>query len=249
MERMVLARHDAQGYIVLDAISHVKGPPSGSLANPHQFIAIDGKAYWVKAAAQRGLVSELVAGRLAAALGVGPMARILRVTIEALPADGSAAHLVGVNVGLEDLAGTVNVKDLAALGVTELDPEAISAEDRAGIVAFHTWTGMSDAQVLVNLQNGRLYTIDFGDAFAGIQNDPNLVVLGLPGIENEHGKDHAEAAAARVERITDDEILAAVARIPSGNPWGSSASVDSRFDLAECLAARRAKVAGVMAAW
>jgi hypothetical protein len=249
MERMVLARHDAEGYVVLDAISHVTGPPSGSLANPHHFLAIDGKGYWIKAAAQGGLINELVGGRLASALGAGPMARILRVPNEALPADGTANHLEGVNVGLEDLPGRVNVKDLGLLGVTQLDLTNVRAEDRATVVAFHSWTGMNDAQVLVNMQSGRLSTIDFGDCFNGMTADPTLVIVDLPGLNRDHGKDHALAAAARVEAITDDQLIAAVARIPSGGPWGPSADVDSRFKLAEHLAARRANVAKVMATW
>ncbi len=235
---MVLVRHDAQGYVVLDAISHLSGPPSPSLANLHQFIAVDGQGYWIKSASQGGLVKELVCGRLAAAIGVGPVARVLRVPREAVPADGSANHLVGVNVGLENIHGTVNVKDLDLLGIMNLDPNTINAMDRAAVVAFHSWTGLADAQVLVNLQTGRLHTIDFGDAFSGIAGDPGLVLVDLPGVDRDHGNDYVATSVANIEAMTDDQILEAVARIQSGEPWGDAASFDSRLRLAERLAHR-----------
>lgn len=247
MDRVLLEQLDAAGYEVLDALSHVKAPPQGSLATPHAFAAVDGKTYWVKAQAQRGLVHELIGGRLAAILGVGPMARILRVPAEALPADGSANHLVGTNVGLQDITGTLNARELGLVGITTLDPAKVSAVDRALVVAFHSWTGTSDAQVLLNLQTGRVHTIDFGDSFSDVAGDPGLVVLDLPGIPTGHGREAAENACDRIEGVTDDQITRAVAKVPWGGGWG--ASQGKRLELAERLADRRSKVRGVMMSW
>ncbi len=62
---------DSHAYKVLQMIAH-GGRKSGTLSDSNTFVGIDGKVYWVKAKSQQGLVAELVAGRLAAALGVGP---------------------------------------------------------------------------------------------------------------------------------------------------------------------------------
>jgi hypothetical protein len=247
MDRALLERLDASGYEVLDALSHVRAPRQGSLATPHAFAAVDGKTYWVKAQAQRGLVNELIGGRLAAALGVGPMARIVRVPPEALPSDGSANHLTGVNVGLQDITGTLNARELQLVGVTALDSGKVSVADRALVVAFHSWTATNDAQVLLNLQSGRVHTIDFGDSFSDMAGDPTLVVLDLPGIATDHGRAAATIASDRIEGLTDEQILRSVAQVPWGGGWGASQA--TRLELAERLAERRSKVRGVMMAW
>jgi len=247
MDRARLDALDASGYEVLDALSHVRAPPQGSHATPHAFVAVDGKIYWVKAQAQRGLVNELIGGRLASAVGVGPMARIVRVPAEALPADGSANHLKGTNVGLEDLTGTLNARELQLFGVTTLDPAKVSVGDRALVVAFHSWTASNDAQVLLNLQTGRVHTIDFGDSFSDVADEPGLIVLDLPGIDAQHGRAAAESACERIEGVTDEQILQAVARVPWGDGWG--ASPDMRLALAQRLVDRRSKVRGVMMLW
>lgn len=50
---------------------------------------------WVKRKAQRGLVAELVAGRLGVLVEAAPRAVIVNVENAAMPADGSANHLPG----------------------------------------------------------------------------------------------------------------------------------------------------------
>src|SRR5712691_9442470 len=97
-----LEQLDTEGYVVLDAITHSRPPPAGSHASPHEFVAIDGRTYWNKRNAQQGLVAELVAGRLGAQTGAAPMARVVRTTPEVMPHDGSANHLLGIGVGVED---------------------------------------------------------------------------------------------------------------------------------------------------
>jgi hypothetical protein len=247
MDRAELDRLDAKGYEVLDALAYVRPPLEHTLATPHAFVAIDGVTYWVKANAQRGLVNELIGGRLASKVGVGPMARVVRVPAECLPTDGSAQHLRGMNVGLQDISGTVNARELQHVGVSSLDPAKVSSADRALVVAFHTWTATSDAQVLLNMHSGRVHTIDFGDSFSEVSGDPSLVVLDLPGLPHDHGTADAEAACAKVESISDDDLLTAVAAVPWGDGWGSSP--DTRLELAERLADRRSNVRTVMKSW
>ncbi len=107
-----VAALDGSGYVVLEALTPGTLRSASTHARPHTFVCIDGKTYWVKGNAQQGLVAELIAGRLAAMVGAGPPARIVRVTPAVLPATGEAAHLEGIVVGSEDQPGTVNARDL-----------------------------------------------------------------------------------------------------------------------------------------
>jgi hypothetical protein len=251
MDRSELDALDSDGYVVLDAITHVKAPPGATLATPHAFAALSGKIVWVKAAAQQGLVAELVAGRLADRVGAGPLARIIRVPVEALPPDGSANHLEGVVVGTDDLAGGVNDRELAAIGGGPLDPAKIDPTSRARVVAFQTWLGVGDNQVLIDVARGLIYSIDHGQCLenVGTLSDPVLVVHPIPGLPNEHGRDAAciDAAVAEIESVSDAELLEAVARVPSGGAWQSDA--DRRFAMAAWLSHRRDRIRGVMSAW
>jgi hypothetical protein len=251
MEQSELDALDADGYVVLDAITHVKAPPGATLATPHAFAALSGRIVWVKAAAQQGLVVELVAGRLAARVGAGPLARIIRVPAEALPSDGSANHLQGVHVGTEDLAGGVNDRELAAIGGGPLDPAKINAASRARVVAFQSWLGVGDNQVLIDVAGGSVYSIDHGQCLDNLSDfsDPVLVVHAVPGLPDDHGREAAciEAAVTEIESVTDAELLEAVARVPSGGAWQSAP--DRRLAMARWLAHRRDRIRGVMHGW
>lgn len=107
-----LTGRDRAGYIVIEAITRGTAAQSPTYSRPCTFVCIDGKTYWVKAATQQGLVAELIAGRLAAAVGAGPVARIVRVPQEVVLANDPAAQLVGIVVGSEDHPDTVNARDL-----------------------------------------------------------------------------------------------------------------------------------------
>jgi hypothetical protein len=241
---------DAKGYDVLEALSH-EGRMSPTFSSAHTFICVDGKTYWVKASAQQGLVAELIAGRLASRTSAGPAARIIRVTPEAVPADGSANHLIGVVVGSEDERSTVNTRELALLAPGRFNPGAVDAASRALVVAFQTWLGVGDVQVLVNLSTGHLRSIDHGECFTttGQLTDPVLVVLSIQGMADDVGRDDAsiDSAASRIEAVTDQQLTDAVARIPLGDPWKSPA--DRRLEIANWLAHRRGKIREVMAQW
>lgn len=218
-------------------MTHDRGPPQGSAANPHAFVCVDSRTCWIKKMAHQGLLADLIAGRLAGNLGVGPSARITRIPENALPADGSANHLggEGVLVGTEDLPGYENLRTLHLIGVSTLDPAKVRTDDRALVVAFHTWLGIHDTQLMIHLQTGELRSIDHGEAFQGFVagSDPALIVLPIPGVPDNHGSDRALVAAAvrKVESVSDDDLLVAAARVPGGGDW--RAPVKRRLEIAK----------------
>jgi hypothetical protein len=155
---------DADGYIVVEALTYVGPPPAGSHASPHAFVALDGRTHWIKRQAQQGLAAELVAGRLGEMVGAAPNARILRLTPAAVPPGAIADHLLGIGVGIEDKPGMENLRHVTALRPDgTLDPATLDASTRAIVVVFQTWLGVGDTQILVDLRTGRLLSIDHGE--------------------------------------------------------------------------------------
>jgi hypothetical protein len=251
IEQAKLSVMDSRGYEVLDALSH-GGLKSQTYSQSNTFLCVDGKTYWVKASAQQGLVAELIAGRLASRTGAGPIARVIRVPAEALPADGSANHLLGLVVGSEDERNTVNARDLQPmLGGGQFDPKLVDAAARALVVAFQTWLGVDDTQVLINLRTGQVRSIDHGACFANTTSaTPRaLNALAIPGVPDDLGRDPAaiEEATLRIESVTDQQLVDAVTRIPVGEPW--RAPTERRLEIANWLAFRRSKIREVMAQW
>ncbi len=251
MDAQALADLDAKGVDVLDAIAHVTGPMQGSLATPHAFVTSTGKTMWVKSLAQHGLANELIAGRLAGRVGAGPAGAVVNVHPQALPADGSADHLSGLCSATEDVNGAVNVRELNQIGVTTLDPKTIDAAQRALVVTFQTWIGLGDLQAIIDFGTGRVLSHDHGDCFANPTSkaDPQLAVLSLPGVPDSHGSDAGLVAdaVAKVESLSDDDLLNAVARMPSEPQWHADPA--KRLQIAEWLAQRRDKIAEVMKTW
>lgn len=251
MDEAQLGAIDNAGYVVVDAITHVRGPTQGSSQTPHLFVCTDGRGYWVKAGAQEGLLAELIAGRLAAVVQAGPHARVIRVPPEALPSDGSASQLEGLVVGIENEEGTINARELGTVGVSALPPSSVRADLRARVVVFQSWIGVSDQQVLLDLRNGRILSIDHGACFGATDNhvDPTLVVTSIPGVPDDHGHDaeHVAAAVDRVESVSDDDLLRSVAQVPLGAVWRSDSK--RRLQIARWLAYRRDKVREVVTGW
>lgn len=244
---------ERRGYEVVDAVTHVGGPPSSSLASPNRFVCVDGKTYWLKAAAQEGLVAELIAGRIAAKVQAGPMARIVRVPAETLPTSGVANHLLGIVAGSEDQFGMVNTKDLAPfLANAQFDATAIDPFARARVIAFHSWLGLSgDAQILVGLTDGGVLSIDHGDAFSNTSstNDPTVLAKAIPGVDDAVGRRvrHIRAAVRTIESLSDMDLVNAVAGVPSGDPWRGP--VARRLEIVGWLAHRRDRLWAVMDKW
>jgi hypothetical protein len=214
---------------------------------------VDGKTYWLKRNVQQGLVAELIAGRLAASVGAGPLSRIIRLTEDSMCPDGSEKCLLGIVVGSEDQPGTVNARDLAPLHASGQVPVGlIDPGTRARVVVFQTWLGLGDSQVLVGMANGRVLSIDHGDCFGNLADPgaaPTPVITDIPGVGTDVGQQsvHVLAALDRIESVTDDDILKAIAQIPSGDTWQSPA--DRRLAIGRWLAERRTAMRGVMASW
>jgi hypothetical protein len=251
MEQNALSALDARGYTVLDALAH-GGLGRTTHAAPNTFVCSDGKTYWVKGRAQQGLVAELIAGRLADKVGAGPSARVIRVPHESLPPGGAADHLEGVVVGLEDVPNTVNARELEAiLGPGNLPPTGIDGRSRAIVFAFQTWIGVGDTQVLVGLADGRIYSIDHGECFSATSSptDPSPIVAGIPGLTEDIKKHPGfiRTGIERIERLTENDLLFAIAHVPVGGPWQSPA--DRRLGIANWLAYRRGKLREVIELW
>ncbi len=237
---------------MLEALTSAGLGVSATASRTNAFIGIDGKTYWVKANVQQGLVAELIAGRLAAAVTAGPAAKIIRITSEALPGDGSANHLEGVVCGIEHLEGVVNSKDLGPLLARgEFAPGLIDAATRARSVVFQTWLGVGDQQVLVSLTNGRIFSIDHGDCFGNLTKPLpiDVVVAPIPGCDTKVGCDVAliDGAVSRIEAISDVDLERAVSQVPSGATWRAPA--DRRLAIGAWLATRRDGLREAMARW
>jgi hypothetical protein len=246
-----LERLDHRGYVVLDAITYDRGPPAGSHASPHAFICMDGGTYWVKRTAQQGLAVELIAGRLGVRAGAAPVARIVRVGPSVqLPADGSADHLRGIGVGSRDQPGMENLRHLGSvLPSGQLDPAKIDLFSRARVLAFQTWLGVQDTQILVDLRDGKLMSIDHGDWAATLTTGTDPTIVQTPGVADDVGRGvrSLEVALRRIREITDEQLLDAVARMPTDPEWNADRS--RRLEVARWLRWRRERLTGVMRVW
>jgi hypothetical protein len=239
---------ERRGYTVLEAVAADTRTSADTFSRPTTFICIDGRTYWVKGTVQQGLVAELVAGRLAARVGAGPAARIVRVTAEILPPAGQPDQ-VGVVVGIEDIPDTVNARDLGATGAV-LPGAGIDAPSRALVTAFQTWLGVGDTQVLVRVDDGHVFSIDHGEAFGLLApTDPTPVVVPIPGVDDRIGRRPGDVlpAVARIAGVTDRELMDAVAGTPAGGAWRSD--LTRRREIVEYLAYRRDRLQEVMDAW
>jgi hypothetical protein len=232
------------------AIAYGGEPPNDSHASPHRVVAINGKTYWIKAVAQGGLEVELVAGRLAHALSVGPLAEVVDVPTQALPADGRLARLQGRMVGSIDHRDTVNARYLDGLVADgTLDVSVIDVGSRASVIAFQTWIGASDEQVLVNLKTGRILSIDHGDCLPDGGQLMRVVVAPIPGLSADIGRDFSllRNTLTKILQVTEDDLIAAVSGIPDGNGWNGS--VERRFRIVDGLLDRQSRLEEVLRAW
>lgn len=251
MDEDQLERLDRRGYVVLEAIKYDRSPPAGSNASPHAFVCMDGRTYWVKRTAQRGLAAELIAGRLGVRLGAAPDARIVRVGDEvALPGDGSANHLRGLGVGIRDQSAMENLRHLGhVLPQGQLDPAKIDVLSRARVLSFQTWLGVQDTQILVDLRNGKLLSIDHGEWGGDLSPGADPSLTSTPGVPDNALKAArpVEDALRRIRTVTDEHLLDAVARMPIGAEWNAARA--HRLEIARWLRWRRDRLPGVIRAW
>jgi len=242
---------ERDGYQVVEAVTF-DGRTTKTHSRSCTFVCVDGKTYWLKATAQEGLVAELIGGRLAALTHAGPPSRVVRLTSEALPPSGECDHLVGVVFGSQDTPNAENARDIGLLTAGgRLDPKVIDPVARSKVIAFQTWLGVGDAQVLVRPTDGQVFSFDHGDAFsdASDRRDPEVVVTDIPGVDPTVGKRPGDVLVAvrSIEAITDDQIVRAVAGMPHGDPWRSP--VARRKEIVEYLIHRRNRLEEVMTTW
>lgn len=252
LDLSALYERDAQGYQVIEALTPTGSRSSSTHARPVSYVCLDGKTYWVKGNAQNGLVAELIAGRLAAKIGAGPLSRIIRVPDHVAVGAAATGDPEGLLVGSEDVPGTMNSKELGSVVQNRtFDPKVVDAASRARVITFHTWIGVGDAQSLVGLTNGIASSIDHGGAFPDPlpRGTPGPIVAPIPGVSDSVGRsrDLILSAVGRIEQLTDDELLDVISCVPSGDSWQSDPS--RRLEIGSWLAGRRDQLRLVMEAW
>jgi hypothetical protein len=249
-----LAKLDAEGVPAESAVAYVGPPPDpGTFASPHAFVAENSGTNWLKRKAQDGLAAELIAGRLGAMVDASPGAGVVDVPEEAVKDHTEATHFKGRNVGIRDRPGTTNVRNLGVLFGPEgkLDPKVLDPASRARTVVFQSWLGVQDGQVLINATTGRVESIDHGAWASSVLSappDPTPVVTDIPGCDDV-GKtpELVEEAVERIEAVSDEELLEAVARVPEGPEWGLDRP--ARLALVRALALRRDRLRAAMTTW
>jgi len=138
------------------------------------------------------------------------------------------------------------------LGSSRFSTDLIDPLERAKVVAFQTWVGAEDAQVLVDFLDRKLLSIDHGGCFAQVERLPdrlNVVAIDIPGTDPNIGRqiDLVEEAVSQIESISDQDLLEAVSCIPEGVIWNASA--DRRLAIAAWLAYRRDCLRATLIEW
>ena len=241
---------DRTGYTVLEGIAAADTSSTSTHSHSVPFIGLDGKKYWIKGRAQQGLAAELISGRLAHRLEVGPAVRIMRIYTEILPESGIANHLQGLVVGVEDIPNTELSKDLQHLiAAGTISEKSIDRNSLARVLAFQSWIGVGDPQAMIGLSDGKVHSIDHGDCYQAPDNREAPAVVTIPGIPIEQLREREPVLSAcrEIEAISDDDILEDVSRMPSGGDWRSGD--DRRYAIAEFLVNRRDRLMEVMEAW
>ena len=224
---------------------------SHTYASPAPAICSNTQIYWLKRRAQGGLLTELVAGRLAAKLSVGPEARVVLVPPSLARREPSLSRFDGLNVGTRHVPNAQSARGLTELMGTEaFGPRTIDAESRGAVITFQTWLNVGDAQVLIGLTDGRVQSFDNGDSLdAMLKGKPAVVVTSIPGVADDLGQSwrHIEPALRRIEDLPEEEILAAVACVPDEDIWRGQ--FHRRIAIAEWLIKRRQVLREVMWRW
>jgi hypothetical protein len=225
---------------------------AGTSTGPRTFICDDREEYWVKRRAQSGLLAELAAGRLAEKLGAGPHVSAVRVPWEALPRDRSLSEFDGIWVGIQHVPAGISARDIGLLlGTKRLDHSLLDEDSRALAIALQTWLNDEDPQVLIDMDSGHVLSIDHGQCFKELLKGPptRIVITPIPGIPDNYGfrAEPMDRALARIEALSEQDILAAVSRVPDGDGWLSL--FDRRLAIANWLIKRQSVLREVMRQW
>lgn len=244
-----LAELDSKGYRPILAITpagiSTKNP--NTFASPLRFICEDGKVYWVKGSAQKGLSAELISGRLAHLVGAGPIAEIVNVPENIFGLSGSDKEKEGIRVGIADVPNSDNLRVLQG----NLSEVNFDNHSRALTTVFQTWICATDNQVLVDETKGIIRTIDHGEAFGDLnpQGIINVVHLELPGVPlmSPELKTTFPDAIRKITQVSNQQIMEAVSRIPDGDKWNGAQ--EYRYSIYGYLKARRDLLEEVFNQW
>jgi len=247
-----LAALDRAGFQAINALTLADGP-TGTHSHPCKFVCMDVNTYWTKGEpVQQGLVVELIAARLADQLGVGPRGVIVNVSDEAIPAAGNPGCSTGLIFGSLDQNDMIPARDITKFipsGI--LPPGSPDKGSWALVIAFQTWLGVGDSQVLLSVTTGRVASFDHGDCFgsAGTLASPTIVFTQFAGVTEAAAKTPPEirAAVSKIEGVTDIQLVQACARMPTGPMWRSEST--RRLTIANWLQHRRPLLRGIMDAW
>lgn len=244
---------DAEGVQIVDGIASAGPARFASYTTPHRFVATDGATYWVKHRAQEGLGAECIAARLAEQVGIGPRAAIIRIGALAVPVDGSLDRFLGTVLGLRHVPDVLNADEMTALigvGAGAFDQKKVDAQTWADVTAFQTWINAEDSQVFVRVTDGHILSADHGACFGKLLPGPprRVVTPRIPGI-TEWRCDAAvlERSIARIEGLTEVQLLQAAAGIPEDGEW--RALFARRLAVVEWLIKRQMTLREVMLSW
>ena len=225
------------------AISLVPDAPADEWHDARRFVCTDGNVYWIKTAAADGLCAELIAGRIAYGLGIGPHVSAVRV-----PPEGDV-----IAFGSMDVDGTFCTQDLDLFfpDVRQFDLAKLDQTSLALTFVFQVWIGHRDPQWLIRIEDGRVFTLDHEEwaADGGYRLDPWVLSAKVPGMPDYLKGERARLldAVARIEAVSDAALIEAVSCLPDAPGWGYDPV--QALAVAEALAERRVSLRGVIDKW
>lgn len=228
---------------LLIALEEVKRPQEESSNKPVAFRCDDGKTYWLKSSdsmTPHARLSELIAGRLGGLSGLAPRAKVVFAPHESLPEDGSLSYLASYDVGIEDVPGTVNMRDLSAFRTGSFPIDRLDPGSWSQAVVFQTWLGVRDSQVLVDPRGGKIISCDHEHTICQNPDYPLIVIAPpVPGMElrKREAEVQIRAAVYTVQRVPFRDLVEAVAVRSDLVDWGST--VRLRLRIAHALDRRR----------
>jgi hypothetical protein len=242
-----LAKLDQVVLSPLLAIEDKGNAAIGSFATPRKFLCSDAHLYWVKWQSQHGLVTELIAGRLASLLGAGPKAEIINIPPGIFNLSGNDINFEGLVVGSQDIPNTENARYISQHLSANQIPLDIPSLCR--VIGFQTWLGVSDQQALIELTNGRVFSIDHGDVFSDAQMRRDFNVVLIPQLQINLVKIplYIYNVIGDIENIADNVILNIVSKVPDEPRWDSSRP--RRFGIFDWLRNRRDNIRREMDKW
>jgi hypothetical protein len=243
---------DARGISTRDAIALAwTARGVNSYSAPRPFVLDGGETYWIKPQAQEGLGQELIGGRLASEVGVGPQVAIVDVSAIAVPLDGSLDRFVGTMLGVRHIVGVENGRELGPALRSELFTTGmLDMASWAAVTAFQTWINAEDSQVFVGLGDGIVHSADHGGCFKALLPGPpqRIVTPDIPGLESMRCDwSLLEGPAQRIASIRESVLLEAAAGMPEVGPWRTSFA--QRIAIVEWLIKRQHGLPEVLRRW